>query len=484
MKKTSAPFLILLLLISGCATVEKLTKGPSAEERFRERVDAILADSIFAATRCGIEIVSLEDGEVLYERDARSLLRPASNMKLLTSAAALLTLPKSYLFRTILSADTAASGDTLLGNVYVKGFGDPDFTSNDLASLIAKLRAKRITEVRGNLVGDARFFDDDNWGEGWMWDDEPSGFAAYNSALSINRNCVEVTVSPGFKAGDTVRVSIEPPTTYVSLVDSAITTADTSALPLEISRKFKERLNTVVVKGRMVLNAKPEKELLSVLSPEMYFLSLAREEMKEEGIALEGRLLLDTMPAGAVEVAESSRSLDSVVVYLNKASDNLSAENLLKVVGAQTYGVPGSTAHGIAATRLTLESIGIDSSLYLMVDGSGVSHYNLVTADAFVRLLRGMYRRSDLFGLYFNSLPNAGVDGLLINRMRGTAAQGNLHAKTGTIRGASCLSGYVRSADGELLAFSIMMQNYIGSGEAYRRAQDEIGVLMAGLHRK
>jgi D-alanyl-D-alanine carboxypeptidase/D-alanyl-D-alanine-endopeptidase (penicillin-binding protein 4) len=131
-----------------------------------------------------------------------------------------------------------------------------------------------------------------------------------------------------------------------------------------------------------------------------------------------------------------------------------------------------------------LDSLRIDTTKFLMVDGSGVSHYDLVTPEITIQLLRGMYLRKDLFDLYYSSLPNAGVDGLLETRMRNSAAQNNLHGKTGTIGGVSTLAGYVRTADGETLAFSLMMQNFIGSSEPYKRAQDAIGILMANLKRK
>ncbi len=134
--------------------------------------------------------------------------------------------------------------------------------------------------------------------------------------------------------------------------------------------------------------------------------------------------------------------------------------------------------------KRTLYTFGIDTTKFLMVDGSGVSHYDLLTPDILVALLRGMHSKKDIFDLYYSSLPNAGVDGLLANRMRGTPAQNNLHAKTGTLGGVSSLSGYVATADGEMLGFSIMMQNYIGPGEPYRKIQDAIGALMAGFSRK
>jgi D-alanyl-D-alanine carboxypeptidase/D-alanyl-D-alanine-endopeptidase (penicillin-binding protein 4) len=477
-------FTVLAITLEDCSTIEQSTQGEPPLEQFRGSIDALLSDSIFTATKCGIEIVSLGNGEVLYERDARMLLRPASNMKLITAAAALSTLGKNFLLKTEMYSDTLIKNGVLHGNIYLKGFGDPDFNAAQLADMLSMLKARGITKIEGNVVGDATYFDDERWGVGWMWDDEPAGFAAYNSALSINRNCVVVTVTPSKTMGDTTLISIDPPTQYVSLLNTATTGADTAALTLEISRKFKERLNVITVKGQIARGAKSQKESVSVWCPEMYFLTLVKEELLRQNISFDGKLVLDTIPSTAVLFARHLQPIDSMVVFLNKMSDNLSAENTVKILGAESYGAPGSTEHGISSVKRTLYPFGIDTTKFLMVDGSGVSHYDLLTPDILVTLLRGMYSKKDIFDLYYFSLPNAGVDGLLTNRMKGTPAQNNLHAKTGTLGGVSALSGYVTTADGEMLAFSIMMQNYIGPGEPYRKMQDAIGALMAGFSRK
>jgi D-alanyl-D-alanine carboxypeptidase/D-alanyl-D-alanine-endopeptidase (penicillin-binding protein 4) len=474
---------IVVLTLQSCSTLERLTGGETPLEEFRGRMDGILSDSSFTAAKCGIKIVSLENGEVLYERDAKMLLRPASNMKLVTSAAALATLGPNFFLKTELYTDSLVTNDTLHGNIYVKGFGDPDFNSTTLADLLSPLKTKGVAHIDGNLVGDASYFDDERWGNGWMWDDEPSGFAAYNSALSIDRNCVEVTVTPSQNIGDTALIAIDPPTHYVTLLGTATTAPDTAPLTLEISRKFRERLNVITVNGQIPRGAKPQKEAISVWGPEMYFLTQAKEELQRQNISLNGKMLLDTIPHTALLLSRHLQPVDSMVVFLNKMSDNLSAENTLKIIGAESWGPPGTSEHGIATVKRTLVSFSIDTTKFLMVDGSGVSHYNLLTPEILVSLLRGMYLRKDLFNLYYASLPNAGVDGLLVNRMKGTPAQNNLHAKTGTLGGVSALSGYVTTADGEMLCFSMMMQNYIGSGESYRKTQDAIGSLMAGFSR-
>ncbi len=460
---------LLALVLSSCSAVERAIQGESPLEHFRRCMDSLLSDSLFTATKCGIKIVSLENNEVLYERDSRVLMRPASNMKLVTAAAALSALGINFQFKTELYADTLVANGVLHGNVYLKGYGDPDFNTAQLAELLSALKSRGVSRIDGNIVGDARYFDDERWGAGWMWDDEPAGFAAYNSALSIDRNCVEVTVTPSFTAGDTAIVAIDPPTRYVTLLNTATTAVDTAALTLEISRKFKERLNVITVKGQIPRGSKPQKEAVSVWGPEKYFLTLALEELQRENIVVNGGLVIDSIPSSAVLMSRHLQPIDSMIVFLNKMSDNLSAENTLKIVGAESFGVPGTTEHGITAVKRILSAFTIDTTKLLMVDGSGVSHYDLLTPEILTTVLQGMSVKREIFQLYYSSLPNAGVDGLLSNRMKGTPAQNNLHAKTGTLGGVSCLSGYVTTADGEKLAFAIMMQNYLGPGEPVQK---------------
>jgi serine-type D-Ala-D-Ala carboxypeptidase/endopeptidase (penicillin-binding protein 4) len=168
---------------------------------------------------------------------------------------------------------------------------------------------------------------------------------------------------------------------------------------------------------------------------------------------------------------------------MNKVSDNLSAELILKTLGTTVPGAPGSSQGGVFAANRFLSTLGIDTSRINITDGSGLSYHDLLTAEMICQLLEGMSRQADLFPLFRQSLPIAGVDGTLRNRMKRTPAEGNLRAKTGTISGVSSLSGYVKTLDGETLAFSMTMQNFIYPTRLYQRAQDRIGALLAGFSR-
>jgi serine-type D-Ala-D-Ala carboxypeptidase/endopeptidase (penicillin-binding protein 4) len=476
--------LLVLLIFAGCSSsrVAQQSLSPDAA-MFHEKVDAILSDSAFIPTVTTMKIVSLKTGEVLYERNSTLLMRPASNMKLLTSATALMRLGTDFKFATRFLTDGAVSDSVLHGSLYIKGSGDPDFSSSSLAAVVAELKSKGITRIEGDLVGDASYFDQKRWGTGWMWDDEPSGFAAFNSALSINSNCVEVRVTPSDTVGRPPQVTVTPETKYMTLENTAITAGMHTENTLDVSRKYFERTNTITVSGAFPAGSHTRTESITVLVPEQYFLTLAKEELQRQGISLTGQLRLASVSGSAKVIAEHVQPIDSMIIYMNKVSDNLSAENSLKTVSAEALGSSGSTEHGVSLVKQTLAGFGIDSTKFLMVDGSGVSHYDLLTSEIYVKLLQGMAAQKNVFDLYYRSLPNAGVDGSLNTRMRHTPAQNNLHAKTGTIGGVTTLAGYVTTADGEMLAFSMMMQNFIGSTGPYRRAQDEIGAFMAGYKR-
>jgi D-alanyl-D-alanine carboxypeptidase/D-alanyl-D-alanine-endopeptidase (penicillin-binding protein 4) len=350
--------------------------------------------------------------------------------------------------------------------------------------MITQLKAIGIKSIQGNIVADASWFDDLYWGEGWMWDDEPYSYEAGICALSVNKNCVKVSIVPGMVAGEGVRVVIDPPTSYVSLLNTARAVADTALVPLVVTRMYKERLNTLVVSGEVVAKPDTMHRWVTVWRPELYAATLLKERLEADSIRVLGQPTIGVALPWSRELAYHHRPIDSVVVNLNKMSDNLSAENTLKAIAVARGGVPGSAKYGLYQSNAFLAELGIDTTKHWIVDGSGVSHYNLLTAEMLVQLLTAMTKRPETFGLYYESLPIAGVDGTLKMRMRGTKAEGNLRAKTGSIGGVSALSGYVTTADGERLVFSILMQDFILPSRFYRNAQDAIGALLAGFKRR
>jgi D-alanyl-D-alanine carboxypeptidase/D-alanyl-D-alanine-endopeptidase (penicillin-binding protein 4) len=483
-----------LLFISACAPSAKLKtpsqNGARSTVELRQRIDRILADSSLSRSTAGLKIVSLRTGETLYERNASLLFHPASNQKLLTSATALSLLGPAFVFRTTVACDSAALTDSLVqGNLYLIGRGNPDLTSEDLFGLAHDLAQMGIREIRGNIICDDFYFDEVRWGSGWMWDDEPSHLWSRFSALTVNDNAVVVRVTPANEVGKPARVQIDPATDHATLINTSVTVSRRSQIDsldfphLIVTRRWQQHENTIVVDGAIAQDESPDETKVNVLEPEVYCGRVFRDALKLRGIIVRGAVQRGLTPLKVQILAEHRTPILPVLVNLNKISDNLTAELLLKTVGAEKFGRPGTGEKGVQAIRQFLGGIGVDTTAVNIADGSGVSRYNLVTPAEIIKLLVRMWKNFAIRNEFAATLPIAGVDGTLRNRMKGTRAAGVIHAKTGSLSGVSTLSGYTTTADGEELAFSMMIQHYLVSDSAIRSVQDRIGAELCAFHR-
>ncbi len=459
---------------SGITNVHSVSSIPVLQSR----IDSLLLPELFPPATAGIKIVSLETGESLYELNPRNLFTPASNQKLLTSATALKILGGHFEFATSAGIDTS---DT--ATICVVGHGDPLIKTSDLDSLASVFARTLPSGRRWTILGDTSFFDDAYWGKGWMWDDEPDPTIPYISSLSVNGNSVTVHVSPGDSAFLPLTATIDPPTTIARIGESGTTVADSVRDPLSFTRHWKEGANVIDISGEMRVHDSQKIETISIANPGLYFVDLLAARLRFNAVDI-GTTGLRRAPPAMQELASISHSLDSVIVRMNKESDNLSAECIVKCMAAFSGETPARFETGIRFMKRTLQSMGVDTTNMVLADGSGVSRYNLLSPETIVSVLNAMYRDSVLFPLYYSSLPVAGKDGTLTNRMATGPATNNLRAKTGTVSGVSAFSGYVRSADGEMLGFSIMMQGIPGKVRPYRRIQDSLGNVLAGFSRK
>lgn len=476
-----------------CGPTESLRKpGKQTNAIFnlQKSIEQVLQDSSLQQTRTGIEIVSLESGETLYTQSNHQLFHPASNMKLLTTATALKRLGPNFKFKTALYADTSSVSDSIIsGNLYLKGFGNPDLSIEDLRSMVENLASRGISEISENLICDDTYMDDLYWGSGWMWDDVSAWYWAPICALSVNDNCVEVTVKPGGKVGDSLMVELDPQTQYMKIVNKGVTIDSLDTLQqkaFKVERKWRPAAeNMIVVEGGRTIGASERSFTIDVVDAALYTGTLFSELLQEENIAYKGQVLKGSIPDTSVVLAEHfSPPLTMAVINTNKISDNLSAELLLKTIGAEVKGAPGTTEKGISVIKKFLNEIGVDSTTYEIADGSGVSRYNVITPNLIVKLLKAMNADFGIQAEYKTSLPIAGVDGTLQNRMKNSAAENKLRAKTGSLRGVSSLAGYTTTADGELVAFSIIMEHFVVSASKIRGIQDRIGNLISSFSRK
>lgn len=482
--------LLCCALLYGCGTSSTIEipppVPPEAIQRLQAKIETTLNDPLLASSNVGMKVVSLVTGEVLYEKDAEKLYHPASTMKLITAATALVKLSPNYRFHTTLHADRL-EGRQVLGNIYLKGGGDPVFDSDDLEKMVERLVEMDVKDLQGDIIVDETYFDAVRRGKGWMWDDGPiGGYFSHLSALTINRNGVLVRISPGIKVGNPVRIHLDPSTQYMKVVNEATTVGRSEEVRVRIKRKNgSDEENVLMISGAMAIGQSEMNRRVDILDPALYCGTLLREMLAERGVPLQGKVRYGEVPEEAVKLIQHvSPPLSRILWEMNKPSDNLIAELLLKTIGTELRGAPGTAEKGLGAISNLLGIIGMDRRYYTFADGSGVSRYNLVTASLLTDLLVYMFRNFAVMPEYLASLPVGGVDGTLARRLRGTSAEGVLRAKTGTLRGLTALAGYTVTADGETLAFSILVSNYLGSASPRRTLQDKIGNILTQFSRQ
>jgi len=460
------------------------------------RIEEILRRPEFATTRWGILIESLDRRKVVFEREAEQLFTPASNMKLYTTAAALVRLGPDFRFRTsVYASGRPDERGHVEGDVILYGRGDPNLSTRTLAGghltpffdLADQLVRAGVREIFGDIVGDESYFVGPRLGVGWEWDDLQWYYGAEVSALSVDDNSVDVTVRPGERVGDPVRVILSPPSDYVTVVARAVTAAEGTPQRIEIERGLQD--NVVEIRGTMPRESLGYRAAIAVHDPALYAAALFREALLRRGIRVHGRAVAADWKTRRVRpldlrqmvelAAVQSIPLSEEIRVLNKISQNLHAEILLRVLGAEVKG-EGSEEKGLEVIREFLQEIGARTSGVRVRDGSGLSRLNLVTPATTVDLLRFMSRHEH-GAIYRESLPVAGVDGTLERRMAGTPAEGNVRAKTGTLAYTFTLSGYVTTARGERLVFSFMANHHTGAAASVLAALDELCATLAAF---
>jgi len=480
MRRSFIIFYHVLFLFLAASASESQTAGDSAaqsvkKEKLSARIDRILNDPLLEPCIIGIKVVSLQNGKVIYEKNSRKLFHPASNMKLFTTAAAINLLSRDFKFTTALTADRKATGGVITGNLYAKGSGDPLLSADDLDSLAASIERRGVRSIKGDLVGDVTLFDSLIWGQGWLWDDEPRPEEAFITPLTVNGNAVKVLVRPGSLIGNPPQVELQPGTSYLEIVNMSATSAVLEP-PISIRRPRGE--NKIIIEGNIGPGSHEQEFTISVWKPELYFLHLLKDKLESRGIHIAGKIRLDSAK-GVLNLAEISHSIDSVLYRINKNSDNLAAENLLKTLAAQKVKVPGTAQDGIKLVKEYLTRENIDTTDMILADASGLSWYNSVSPTQITMLLGAVHSHRHAFRRLIEALPVAGVDGTLRHRMTGGRTLGNVKAKTGSLTGGSAISGYLTSADGKLLAFSILCNHFPHELSILRSFQDKILELLA-----
>ncbi len=404
-------FLILFLLVFPGFVFGQFSN--TKVEELQQSLNAIIAPVSDAGINISAKVIHADYNKTLFEYNPEVQLIPASITKLITSACAFVKLGRSYNISTVVYTDDNNLSDGVInGNIYLKGFGDPDLYTGDIDYLTNIITKSNIKEITGNIIADESFFDTDYYTlAGYYKGDTGPSYWPYITALSYNKN--EGASNPALSAALTLSAGLQA-----------------------------------------------------------------------SGITITGETIAGKTPNGAKELAQISHSIFDVLTNMNKVSDNHSAITIFKLLGAKDKSNPGSLKSGQEVIESFLNEIGVSRYSYEILEGSGLSRFNQVNADLYMKLLKYMYDDRFLFDYFFNSLSVAGLDGTLKKRMIGTQGEGNIHAKTGTLNSVSSLCGYAVDNDSEILIFYIVMNGFGGKTTQMKNVQDNFAITLAEFSRK
>ncbi len=444
------------------------------QSSLKSQIEYLILEELPISSQVAIDVYDLTEKETLYRINHKLLFRPASNMKLFTTAAALVFLGKDYQVKTNVYLSGSQQDSVWNGNIVIKGACDPLFTDDHLDTLISQIKYRGIKKIDGNLIGDVSYLDSLYWGSGWMWDDNPYPFQPYLMPLILNESIIGIEYKPGI-VGEPIEVKLIPElNSYFSIKNNSSTVSEDSST-IKITRDWINNSNDIFISGKLNINSKIDTVKRNIIKPADFFLNLFLQKLEKARIEITGDIKIGKLGKENIPIATVETNLTDIVQKANKESDNLSAEMLLRLLGGEHYGIPSSASKGIKLIDSLIVSLPMDPKTYRFADGSGLSFYNLVSAELITELLKYLYlEKQDIFEVYFDSLPVAGIDGTLEKRMTNSKAEKNVSAKTGTLSGVSCLSGFVRTEENKLLAFSIMNQNYVGSSKVMRDFQDKL----------
>ena len=464
-------------------------------------LNRLVTSTGWSGDQWSVTVVSLDKGDTLFSHGSDNLLAPASGLKLFTTAAALYYLGPEFRYSTFLLADGKIENGVLNGDLVVYGTGDPSFTArfgrrdavwHAFADTLAALGVK---EVRGNIIGDASYFAGPGTGAGWQEDYIGASYAAPASALSFGENIATLEIRPG-AVGQPPVVGLADGADGISVVNHA-TTVGRGRSFIHVARSSYD--SPLEVRGQISRGTVSIQRTVPVADPAQYAAAVFKKIVTDKGIAVTGAAksvtnetespvtgrmvfapaLDEKQPVRVLAIYQSPPLID-ILEIVNKKSHNLMAEQTLRTVGRVALGQGSVAAGEKAVVELLTKEVGESPEGFKMDDGSGLSVLDRTSSRTFIHLLSFM-AKSPMFESYWQTLPESGVPGGL-RRMGGTAAAGNLRAKTGTIDNVSSLSGYVRSANGERLAFSIIANNVPSTWRA-KRIEDAIGIRLASFDR-
>ena len=435
----------------------------------------------------GIVVHSLDRNERLFELNPRTLLVPASAAKLVSLATAVDAVGWNFRFETTVRATAPLVDGTLQCDLLVVGSGDPSIggrAGQELSVWVDAIKAIGLRRIDGRIIGDDDAVEEPRPQLAWAWDDLGYSTGVLFGALNLAENRMTVTVNPALSPGDTPTLSVEPSASSRPLRNRTVTGAPGSSLLLWPEQRPGESFLTIA--GSVPAGAPPARLSVSAGNPTFWFASVLRYALLGGGIEVTGEAfdIDEAMPrperSGSVLYRYRSPTLAEIARPLLKDSINLYGEAVLRLNAAR--GVLPTNDAALEGMRTRLAAWGIPSDAWQIIDGSGLSRRNAVAPEMLVAVLQRMYDPSGA-SPWMTGLPVAGRDGTLAGRMKGTPAEDNVRAKTGTMSNIRTLAGYVRTRDSEALAFAVMADNFEGPGSAATEAIDRIAVRLASFSR-
>lgn len=471
-----------LLTVSGCASrlptaFPDTSTASDLDTSALGQIKKLLENTLHAApletTLWGIDVRSIDRNEQIYTNNPDMLLIPASTQKIITLAVASQALGWDDRFETTLFTNGHIERNVLHGDLIVRGSGDPTIDTDILTSWVEQLRMQGIHRVTGNIIGDDRMtlgqdlqrrgtYSPPQLGFGWSWDDLAFGFAAPVGPLQYQENVVVIQITPNRTVNALAELTIQTTGSGLKLVNQVTTASGTGPSLIQLRRVANTQ--NLVVSGSISLGSSAVVRSVSVADPTRFFVQAFLTALEADGVVVLGDAVdIDQLSEAQRNSATNelyallttqSEPLSTIAIDMMKRSQNLFAESIYRRLG---FSFNDNSA---AIVSHVLADWGIQRSRAIVVDGSGLSRYNYLTASALTDILVRLFQNEVDQTLFLPTLPIANEDGTLRNRFRGTAGAGNAHAKTGSMSHVRALAGYVTTADDEQLAFSILANNF------------------------
>jgi D-alanyl-D-alanine carboxypeptidase/D-alanyl-D-alanine-endopeptidase (penicillin-binding protein 4) len=485
---------ILMVAAAGLACRVSSAPSPAASSGgsnagLRAFIDSMADAPAFANAHWGILIVDPERGDTLYSRNAGKLFMPASNMKILTSAVATTQLGMEYRYKTTFAARGSVSGGTLSGDLVVVGRGDPSVSDHMFGDAMTPIRAiadsiarRGIQHIAGRIVAGGNAFPDASLGFGWSYDDFEDSYSAPTDELLFNEGFSEIRVKGGARPGDPVQATVRPaksfPVVHIAATTGQETKPDSAGHRANTLRAKKDSSTWEITLTGQISPGDTATVEVTHHDADVAYLAALREALRDHGISIDDGATDTTARLDTLAVL-TSPPLSEIMKALMKPSQNQLAEVLFRTVALNATGVGRSDTASAVISR-QLATWGVPANEAVVRDGSGLARYDYVSPRTLVRVLDAM-RRAPTFKPYYDAMPIAGVDGTIRNRMKAAPAQGNVHAKTGTLAMARSLSGDVTTANHRMLIFSFLCNNMTTPVKDVVRVQDVIATRLATM---